>query len=98
MKNLYRYEIEYRNYDDDTQIRLREFTVIRETEHTYFIDANGYPWPKKIKRVSKNAINTYAYDTKEKAKDHFIRRTTKRVLWYKFWIKECKKGLKLINE
>lgn len=96
MKILYRYEIEYKNEDDDTQVRLREFEVERETEASYFISSfftsNG-----KQKRISKTAYSTYAFDTKEKAKEHFIRRTQKRIDWFEFWIEECKKGLELIK-
>jgi hypothetical protein len=101
MKNLYRYEIEYRNEDDDTQVRLIELPVFRETEYTYFV---GHPYQTseifggKLKRVKKDAMNTYAYDTKEKAKDHFIRRTNTRIKWFEFWIEECKKGLELIEK
>lgn len=101
IKKIYRYEIEYKNYDDDTRVMLREYPVIRETEETYFIKPTclGYPpMYGATKRVSKTAINTYAYNTKEKAKEHFIRRTEKRVAWYKFWTKECRKGLELIKE
>lgn len=96
MKNLYRYEIEYKSSDDDTQIILREFPIIRETEATFFIKLE--PYLSKEKRVSKTAMNTYAYDTKEKAKKHFINRTEKRIGWFEFWIEECKKGLELIKE
>ncbi len=95
MKKLYRYEIEYKNEDGDTQIRLRELPVVRETEKTYFIN-NSY-WGTNLKRVSKTAYNTYAYDTKEDAKAHFMRRTRKRIAWFEFWIEECKKGLELID-
>lgn len=97
MITLYRYEIEYKNEDDDTQVRLRKFTVIRETEHTYFI---YYPYLSsgKQKRISKTAMNTFAYTTKEKAKEHFINRTTKRIEWFEFWMDECKKALKIIKE
>ena len=41
--------------------------------------------------------NTYAYATKEKAKQHFIRRTRKRLAWFEFWTEECEKALELIE-
>lgn len=41
-KVLYRYEIEYKNEDGDTNIRLRQFPVIRETDKCYFIDWGYY--------------------------------------------------------
>lgn len=96
MKKLYRYEIEYTSEDGDTRIRLREYPVIRETDFCYFI--NPFYYPHKEKRVLKTAMNTYAFDSKEKAKDHFIRRTNTRIKWFRFWIEECEKGLELIKE
>ncbi len=95
MKTLYRYEIEYTSEDGDTQIRLSEFPVVRETEHCYFINPRYYP--HKEKRIRKKAMSTYAYDTKEKAKQQFIARTNTRIRWFDFWMKECQKGLELIE-
>lgn len=100
-KVLYRYEIRYTNYDDgETEIVLKELPVVRETERTYFIQRYGYG--SNLRRVSKDGddygFNAYAYTNKKNAKDHFIRRTKKRVSWFNFWIKECEKGLELIKE
>lgn len=99
-KVLYRYEIHYTNWDGDTEICLREFPVIRETKRTYFIDRDGYT--SKLRRVSKDGdefgFNSYAYSDKQNAKDHFIRRTKKRISWLEFWTKECKRGIELIEE
>lgn len=89
---LYRYEINYSSEDGPTSIYLMELPVVRETDKTYFIKQ----WGWKEKRVSKTAHNTYAYNTKDKAKDHFIRRTNTRIGWFEYWIKECKKALELI--
>lgn len=98
MNKLYRYEIEYRSDDGDTLVRLREFPVIRETEKCFFINKSVWGVPREAKdRVRKDAMNTYAYDTKEKAKEHFIRRTRTRIKWFRFWIEECEKGLELIS-
>lgn len=98
MKILYRYEIEYMTYDDETTVRLREYPVIRETENSYFIDPKVISIPMFAKkRVSKTAYNTFAFDTKEKAKEHFIRRTSKRIAWFEMWKEECEKGLKIIE-
>lgn len=101
MKVLYRYEIEYSNADDpDTRVELRKYNVVKETDHSYFI---RYPYPYsqvfkgKLRRVSKNAYNTFAYDSKEKAEQHFVRRTTKRISWYKYWIEQCENGLEIIS-
>lgn len=101
MKILYRYEISYSNVDDGTNIRLREYPVLKETKHTYWIcrEVVGYPtdYNKLRRRVSKSAYNTFAYDTKEKAKKHFIRRTQRRIEWFDYWKNECEKGLELIR-
>jgi len=91
-KILYRYEIQYKNWDDDTDIYLREYPVTRETEKCYFIE---YNW--KERRILKDAFNTYAFDNKEDAKNHLIRRTRKRIAWYEYWIEECKKALELVK-
>ena len=94
-KVLYRYEIGYKNYDDgDTRVYLREFTVLEETDKTYLIKTSY--WQKK--RIRKTSYNAYAHNQKEKALDHFIRRTCKRVDWYEFWIKECKKSIQLAEK
>jgi len=101
MKKLYRYEIDYKNYDEDTQVRLRELPVLRETELTYFVGhqfQTSEKWGAKPKRVRKSSMKKYAYETKEEAKKDFIRRTKKRVGWYEFWIEECKKGLEIMEK
>lgn len=95
-KVLYRYEIEYRSEDGPTNVRLRELPVMRETDKCYFI--RRYYWGSAERRVLKSAYDTYAYDTKEAAKKHFIRRTNHRISWYEYWMEECKKGLELIEE
>ena len=82
--------------DGDTEIVLREFPIIKQTEKTYFI--NRYAWGGELRRVSKSAYNGYAHRTKELAKQHFIRRTNKRISWFEFWIDECRKGLELIED
>lgn len=95
MNILYRYEIEYTNEDNDhVTLRLNEIQVIKETEKCYFIDVFPH---RKLKRVLKNAMNTYAYNTKEKALEHFKRRTQKRVSWYHFWMKQCQVAIKLAD-
>ena len=98
MKTLYRYEISYKNVDDDTDIVLKEYPVVRETENCYFINHTVIGISiHDTKRVSKDAYNTFAYDTKEKAKEHFIRRTSRRIDWFNYWKEECEKGLELIQ-
>jgi len=93
---LYRYEIEYQSEDGPTSIQLREIPVIRETDKCYFV--KRFYWGDAERRISKDAYNTYAFNTKDKAKQHFIRRTNKRIAWFEFWTKECEKALELIEQ
>ena len=95
-KILYRYEIDYKSEDGDTNIRLLELPVIRETEKMYYIKKNH--WGDELRRVSKFAYSTYAFNTKEKAKSHFINRTHTHIRWYEYWTEECKKAIELIQE
>lgn len=88
---LYRYEIEYKSEDGDTNVYLRELKVLQETEKTYLVQ--DHYWRKK--RVVKGAHNSYAYASKTDALDHFIRRTHKRIAWFEFWQSECEKAIKL---
>jgi len=92
MNVLYRYEIEYKSYDGDTAIQLREYPIVKETERSYCI--RPY-W--RDKWIRKTAYNAFAHTQKTKAKDHFIRRTNTRIGWYKFWMEECEKALELIQ-
>lgn len=101
MKKLYRYEIEYTSEYTETRVCLREFPIVRQTERCYFIAELDHIvvhiLGRKERRVLKNAMNTYAYDTKEKAKEHFIRRTNTRIKWFCFWKEECERALELIK-
>lgn len=95
-KILYRYEIEYKSEDGDTSIHLRELPVVRETEKMYFVNRDYYGL--LLRGIKKDAHNTFAYNTKEKAKAHFIRRTNTRIAWFNFWKEECEKALELAKE
>jgi len=95
-KVLYRYIIDYRSEDNDTDVRLMELPVIRQTEKMYYV--KRYYWGDAERGIRKDAHNTYAYDTKEKAKSHFIRRTGSRISWYDYWKNECEKALDLIQK
>lgn len=99
MKTIYRYEIQYRSEDGDTQVRLITYPVVRETDYTYFIELPTYArFAGKLKHVKKDAYNTFAYDTKEKALEHFKRRTRRRIDWFNFWREECEKALELAKD
>lgn len=77
-KFIYRYERRYLDeyVDEHTiKIKLEKFLVIKETPKTYVIKL----WNNKEKRVFKDAVRTYAYDTIEKAKDNFIKRCKKQI-------------------
>lgn len=95
-KVLYRYDINYTSEDGPTSIELREYPVVRETEKCYFI--RRVAWSHHERRVLRDAHNTYAFSTKEAAKNHFIRRTHTRIRWFEFWTRECETALKLIEE
>lgn len=97
MKNriLYRYEIEYRNYDGPVAVILRTYEVKRETEKTYFIEPS---YLSKFKRVRKGSYNTFAYPTKKEALDHFKRRTSRRIDWFDFWKANCQTALDLADK
>jgi len=100
-KFLYRYEIKYGLGRQDqefyiaTDVALMKYKIYRETQSSYFIR------PKlsddKLKRVAKFARATFAYTSKEKAKENFIKRTEKRIEILKFFKSECKKALKVIK-
>lgn len=92
-KVLYRYEIGYRNEDGPTEIILREYPIVKETEASYCIRPL---W--RDKWIRKTAYNAYAHTSKDKAKDHFVRRTHTRIRWFEYWMEECKKALELIEE
>lgn len=91
---LYRYEIDYKSYDNDTELRLSEHKVIEETDKTYLILVNG--WTKK--RIRKTSYNAWAHAQKDKALAHFIRRTNKRIGWFEFWTEECNKALVIAKD
>ncbi len=95
---LYRYEIQYGNYEEENDIILRTFPVIKETECFYFIDNPKPTAGNKPKRVSKITGHTYAHATLKEARERFIIRTEERVRWYRYWIEECEKALKLIED
>ena len=75
-KTLYRYTRDtYEMFDDEghfdeegtPQVDLVKYPVIRETKCFYFIQVRRTIGLWSEKKVSKNAKNTFAYDTKEKA-------------------------------
>jgi len=90
---LYRYEIEYRLFDGDTNVHLREYAVTEETDRSYCIRPFGAK-----KWIRKDAYNAFAHTTKKAAMEHFIRRTSTRISWFEFWMEECKKALELVKE
>lgn len=105
MKELYRYEIEYSNTElgIDTDIKLNIYTVLRETDFFYYIDKNEpkhryFYTPKINKKIGKNVKNTFAYDTKEKAKLNFIKRTESRIGYLNYFKHQCKIALKIIEK
>lgn len=100
MTQLYRYEIHYSSADgDETDVVLRTYQVEKETDYTYFIKLPTYArFSGKLKKVKKDAYNTFAYDTKDKALEHFNRRTLRRIQWFDYWKEECEKALKITEK
>lgn len=93
---IYRYEIYYSNPEElETTVRLREFNVERETEYTYFIQDPRKYRLKQVRKPDWENANRFAYESKEDAMKHFIRRTKKRIGWYKYWLEECEKALEI---
>lgn len=89
--NLYRYELAY-NYENEAELKLREYPVVRQSEHSYWIQTNQW-YPEIQKIVRKNARKTFAYETPKKALYSYIKRTTKRVMYLQRDLTNAKKGL-----
>lgn len=92
-KVIYRYELDSATQDYHAGLKLRRYTVVKETAKTYFII--NPKSPSKLKQVRKVAAKTFAYDTKEKALKHYINRTNTRIRWYEYWVANCRVGLDL---
>ncbi len=94
---LYRYErvsmcmIDEDGYNEELEpkVELKEFVVVRTTEHCYFIKKYNMTHLKE-KRVMKDAKSTYAYDTKEKALKNFYERQRRALMF-------CKLNLKIAH-
>ena len=71
---LYRYTDSV--LEDGLSLVLREFQVVKITEKTYFIKL--HEWSSRSKQCRKNALRSFAYDTKEKAFDSYIVRKKKQ--------------------
>lgn len=79
---LYRYTSRRsEDWENLNHIELHEYTVVRESDHSYWISTNQW-FPEITKIVRKNARKTFAYTTKQKALYAYIKRTTvyKRIL------------------
>lgn len=96
---FYRYFLEYKNEDTETNIQLAKYSIFQETKKGYWIVPLSFPLGHLKKWVPRkeNAHRQHAWDTKEKSMRHFINRTGDRVRWYKYWCKECEKGLRIAN-
>ena len=79
---LYRYELR----EDNS--KLLTFEVIRETKYYYIIYKDLFG----EKKVSKNAVRSYAYDTKEKAAKNFVFRIKKYMRILKSRLSNAEQG------
>lgn len=78
IKYIYRYERRYHDEyasENTISINLKKFAVIKETKCTYLIKVLN----NKEKRVFKNAKNSFAFDTVEKARTNFINRCKRQI-------------------
>lgn len=96
MENIkfYRYDIAYSTSDNITHLYLSTFTIRKETEKGYWL-TNGMWKFKKWVPKKQNHNKQYAWPTKERAMVHLINRNIDRVKWYKYWIRECEKAIKI---
>jgi hypothetical protein len=88
---LYRYQLAY-DYADVATLKLHEYSVVRESEASYWIQLNDWN-PALQKVVRKNARKTFAYDTQKKALNNYIKRTTKRVQYLQRDLSNARSGL-----
>ena len=91
---FYRYDIQYSNSEQSTRLYLQKFPVISETKKGYWIWNANWNFKKWIPK-EQNAHKQYAWATKERAMIHLINRNIDRVKWYKYWIKESEKAIKI---
>lgn len=63
-------------YYYNTQLKIKEYEVVRETEHSYFILID---FRDRLKRVPKKGMNLYAHATKEKAVENFFYKKVKQI-------------------
>ena len=93
---FYRYTLNYEWEDQTRHLSLDEFIVISETKKWYWI----WYWVTKYKwvRKDKTCWKQFAWDTKEKAMSDFIRRTQKRIGWYKYFLEECNEWIKIADK
>lgn len=72
-ENKYQYRVEDNQviFNDELPYEFKKYLVISETLMSYLLDVG---WCPKGKRMYKNSGNRYAFDTKEEALKHYIRR------------------------
>lgn len=70
MKKLYKAHAKFKDEFCNFEIRYYEYTVIDETPCYYII----LYYEGKRKKVAKDSLNGFAFDTKEKALNNLIKR------------------------
>ena len=94
-KNLFRYELAGDVDEFSDYFWLRRFDIIKETQKGYWIKVFGKKNNKKW--CAKNSLSSFAYTSKEKAKNNYICRTIKRIEILKYYLRQCESGLKKIK-
>lgn len=98
---LYRYE-RTRIYSDalfnNLDVELFEFEVLKETPKGYWVIDNKIQFKKTFVLKSENARKRFAYETKEKALNNFIKRTEKCIKIYEDKLKISKIFLTKANK
>lgn len=91
---LFRYDREYPCFDEpqnNMTVKLKSYKVISQTMKGYWI---SIPYGKK-KFVLMGSGKRFAYETKEKALDNFIRRSKKSIAYSKMNLRNAEMALEL---
>jgi len=67
----------------EPKVEIRTFRVVKETAKCYFIQLSY----NKTKRCLKDAKNTFAYDSKEKAMENYKQRCKRSLSYCRFNLK-----------
>ena len=103
---LYRYESpSFRTYGKEHKLELRKFKVVKETPKGYWI-VEKYSYHEyfeldnedKKRWVAKDALRSFAYDTKEKALKSFQFRKRSQIAILENQLENARKALNIANK